>query len=108
MSTAGLPAASSPPAHPTPSHDARQLSPRPEVAAYSLDDEWVLYDERTGEAFVLNAVAGYLWQQLADSPTVERLAEVLVGAFGLAPAHARTDVREFVAELHRNDLLTVG
>lgn len=53
----------------------------------------------------LNGSGRVLWELLADAATCETLVSALVDAYGIDEVTAEADVREFVAELRRRNLL---
>lgn len=77
-----------------------------EISAFPLDDELVIYDARTGEAYTLNHTGARIWAWCDGAHTVARMAELLATAFALAYESALDDVLELVTELERANLLT--
>jgi len=76
-----------------------------EVTAYPVDDELVLYDPRSNQAFVLNPTAAQIWTLCDGSRTVAALTETLAAAYALAYEEALTDVRECLEHLRHDGLL---
>jgi PqqD family protein of HPr-rel-A system len=77
------------------------------VVEHPLDDDLVLYDTRSQQTYALNRAGALLWSLLGGQ-TVEGLARELTERYGLAPAQASADVGEFLADLRRAGLVTIG
>jgi pyrroloquinoline quinone biosynthesis protein D len=78
---------------------------RVEVSAAPLDDELVLYDPNTLEAFVLNPTAARIWALCDGSRTVAAIAKDLSKLYGLGRQQALEDVCEFIDDMRRAGLL---
>jgi PqqD family protein of HPr-rel-A system len=78
---------------------------RPDLRIEALEDELVLYDPRSGRAYVLNPTASALWERCDGSRSVETLAQELAAAFEVAYDDALADVRAFLTQLSRGGLL---
>lgn len=55
--------------------------------------------------FILNEVAGVVWESLAQPSEIENLVAAVVKAFAVEPATARADVAELLGALEENGLL---
>ena len=55
--------------------------------------------------FILNDVAGLVWDRLAQPSDVDGLVAAVVGSFKVEPDTARTDVVELLQALQDNGLL---
>jgi pyrroloquinoline quinone biosynthesis protein D len=76
-----------------------------DVTAYPVDDELVLYDPRSSQAFVLNPTAAQIWRLCDGSRTIAALAEAMAAAYALAYEEALTDVWECLEHLRHEGLL---
>jgi PqqD family protein of HPr-rel-A system len=83
----------------------RRPTPHPEVAAYSVDDELVVYDDRQGQGFVLNSTAARIWALCDASRTTEEITQAIAAEYGLDYADALADVSECLEHLQRARLL---
>jgi len=81
---------------------------RPEVSAFPLDGELVLYDGRTGEAHSLNHTGVQVWHLCDGTHTVTQLAREIAFLFGIPFRRALTDVRDLITLLDNADLVTFG
>ena len=54
----------------------------------------------------LNDTASYLWQQLAEPRSVEELIFSLLNEFDVNKEEAEADVKEFLAELFKDDMVS--
>lgn len=79
--------------------------PRPEVSAYPLDDELVVYDSASAEAYVLNQTAARIWTLCDGSRTAPAVARDIAATYSLDYQQALADVHEFVSNLRRAGLL---
>lgn len=78
-----------------------------EVEAFSLDDELVLYDTRSGETYALNRTGARLWLACDGSWTVAALAGELAGAFGIPRSAALADVRDLLGKMEDADIIAL-
>jgi predicted RNase H-like nuclease len=77
------------------------------VATFPLDDELVLYDQRTGEAHILNRTGAYIWQQCDGTHSITQLAQRMAAVFGIPRRQAVADIRELVTALDHANLVTI-
>ena len=78
---------------------------RAEVSAVPLDDELVLYDPHTLEAFVLNPTAARIWTLCDGSRSAAAIAKELSTLYGLGRQQTLEDVCEFIDDMRRAGLL---
>jgi PqqD family protein of HPr-rel-A system len=88
------------------SADSDRPAPAPEVTAYPVDDELVLYDARNGQGYVLNPTAARIWSLCDGSLTSSAVAEAMSEAYALPYDEALSDVRECLDYLWRAGLIT--
>jgi hypothetical protein len=55
--------------------------------------------------FVLNPLAGFIWEKLDGATTLEAIIDDIVESFEVTPEQARIDAVEFIGQLLRNDLV---
>ena len=55
--------------------------------------------------FQLNAVAAFIWQQLASNSSPDLIVAQLVGSFGASEEQARDDVTNFIETLKKHWLV---
>jgi PqqD family protein of HPr-rel-A system len=86
---------------------AERAPPRPvaEVSGHLLDDELVLFDRRSGQAFVLNPTGAQVWELCDGSRTLAVVAKTLADRYDLPAAQALADVGELVDALEQAGLL---
>lgn len=82
------------------------LTPCPDVSAYPLDDELVLYEPRSGEAYLLNPTGARVWALCDGSRGTGAIARELAGAFGLRGEQVVADVTDIIVALQQARLLT--
>jgi PqqD family protein of HPr-rel-A system len=75
------------------------------VSAHPLDDELVVFDSRSGEAFVLNTTAAFIWTICDGSRTVSGIRSEFAYKYGLDARQARADVADFLLQLGGSELL---
>jgi hypothetical protein len=78
---------------------------RAEILAYELDDDLVLYDERTREGFLLNQSAAAIWQLADGTRTIASLAQDVSNVHGIEYRQALDDVEELMESLDHAGLL---
>jgi len=64
-----------------------------------VDSEIVALNVDAGEYFTLNGSGRLLWLALADSASVDELADLLVATYGVPEEQARIDASAFVDDL---------
>ncbi len=75
------------------------------TASVVVDDEVVIYNERTGDLHVLNQTAGMLWTLFDGSADLRELSEDLADAFEVDVAMVREQVEDATRELASLGLL---
>ncbi|MGQ0671114.1 MAG: HPr-rel-A system PqqD family peptide chaperone [Actinomycetota bacterium] len=73
-----------------------------------LDQEAVIYDERSGDLHHLNPTATLVFQLLDGSATIKELSADIAEAFGLNPEEVEGQVRSLVRRFRRAGLLDGG
>jgi len=71
-------------------------------------DGGILLDIEQDRMISLNLVGSRIWQKLTTNLSHEEIAEEISAEFSIPIDQARDDVKEFVAELCRNNLVTIG
>jgi len=84
---------------------AKHPAAGPNVSAYPLDDDLVVYDADTRQGFILNGTAAQIWELSDGSRTPTELAEEVARAYGVEYAQALADVEELLVELEGAGLL---
>jgi hypothetical protein len=79
----------------------------PDVHAYPLDDELVLYDVRTNQAFVLNGTGAEVWELCDGTREAVGIAREIVAAYSLELEQALDDMRELIRGLREAELITL-
>ena len=85
----------------------------PDVSAYPLDDEIVIYaptdgQATGGQAFVLNRTAARIWELCDGTRTAAGMAREIADAYGQDASQVLTDVYELIEALHSAGLVTFG
>ena len=78
----------------------------PDVSAYPLDDEIVIYTPADGQAFVLNPTAARIWELCDGTRTDVDMAREIAAAYGQDDAEVLADVRELIEGLRAAGLVT--
>jgi len=55
--------------------------------------------------FVLNPLAGFIWEKLDGATTLESIIDDIVENFEVTPEQASSDAADFIDQLLRNDLV---
>ena len=71
-----------------------------------IDGEVIALETRSSTYVASNAAGALLWSELAKGATSERLADVLVEAYGIDPARSAADVERFLAELSARNMIS--
>jgi len=75
------------------------------VSAHPLDNELVVYDARSAEAFVLNPTAARIWELCDGKHSIEAIAREIASDYALEYGRVLGDVHELVIELRHAGLL---
>lgn len=78
---------------------AGRLRVRRNVLHRPVADEVVVFDLDSQLVHGLDGVAAFVWQRLADEPTLVELTAAVVERFAVDEATATADLERFVAEL---------
>lgn len=78
---------------------------RREVSHVENGAQHLLFDQRTGSYYAVNATAAALITQLIAEAEPGDLAETLADSYGIDLGRARADVAELLASLHSHDLM---
>ena len=70
-----------------------------------IDDEVVILDAHRATYLAVNGVGARLWPALVEGATLDQLAGMLVEAYEIDHARARSDARRFVAALSDQGLI---
>jgi coenzyme PQQ synthesis protein D (PqqD) len=70
-----------------------------------IDDEVVILDGSRANYLAVNGAGARLWPALVEGATLDQLADVLVEAFDIDHARARTDAQQFVNALSVQGLM---
>jgi PqqD family protein of HPr-rel-A system len=81
--------------------------PRPDVSAYTLDEELVVYDPRSAETYLLNPTAAYVWEACDGENTIEEIARGLSEGYAIDVERALDDVREIIQGFQRAGLIAL-
>lgn len=77
---------------------------RREVSHVETGAQNLLFDQRTGAYFAMNATAAALITYLISGAEPDELADTLADAYGIELGRARADVTNLLVELHNHDL----
>jgi hypothetical protein len=80
---------------------------RATVSSYQLDSDQVLYDPRSGRAYMLNHTGAYVWARCDGARTVAQIAAEVAHDFAIPLSQALADTGDLVDELMRADLVGV-
>jgi PqqD family protein of HPr-rel-A system len=80
---------------------------RGDVSSFPLDQELVVFDSVSGEAFLLNPTAAAVWALCDGEHTLAEIASELASAYGLGYQDTLSDVHELLRRLYDQPLLTV-
>ncbi|MGD9641541.1 MAG: PqqD family protein [Elusimicrobiales bacterium] len=64
-------------------------------------DEAVILDLESSNYYSANDTGTYVWEQFSAGKKPEKIAENLAEEYGIAPAQARLDVKDFLKDLAR-------
>jgi hypothetical protein len=86
---------------------ATRIARSPDAISADVAGEVVLLNMATGYFHQLNAVASYLWKQLAQPHTLDELFARAVADFDADEATCRKDIDAFVEELQGHGLIRI-
>lgn len=84
---------------------ATQRLRRDGVLWQEVDGQIVVLDADKSFFLAVNSAGAVLWQALAEGCSTDHLAEILVQRFGIDEGQVASDVRRFIADLDRRNLL---
>lgn len=73
-----------------------------------VDDDLLLFDQRSGSYHALNAVAARVWRGVASGMAVPALVEELAHQYAAPPERIRADVEKFITTVLELQLLIAG
>jgi hypothetical protein len=73
-----------------------------------VDGETVMFHPAAGSYYVLGAVGTRVWDLLSQRSSVAEICATLQGEFAIDPETCRSDVLNFVNDMHRKRLVTVA
>ncbi len=79
----------------------------PDVMIREVGGESVILDLKTERYLGLNAVGTRMWQVLMQSASIQAAYERLLTEYEVAPAQLESDLRELLAGLVENALITI-
>ena len=86
-------------------------NPKKNLQWSEVDAEVVVLDQQGGELFRLDPVAGFIWKQLDGRKDFKEIAQAICQRFDVQEKTACRDLKQFLADLERWDLLervTIG
>lgn len=72
-----------------------------------MGEELAMMDMDSGTYFVLDEVAAFLWEKLAEATSVSALLGAVQARYDVAPAQCEADVLPFLQRLHAKRLIRV-
>mgnify|MGYP001598566896 CR=1 FL=1 len=81
------------------------MKPAKRLAHRVIEGQAFVLEPREKMIHSLNPAASFIWERLCKGRAEEEIAAELCGEFEVAPAAARADVAEFLAELRAKRLL---
>ena len=85
-----------------------QPRPAPEVTSLPLDDDLVLYNDRTGESFLLNGTAALVWSLCDGTRPVAAIAQQVCASYPVDYQQVVADVHELLDRLHAVGVLSLA
>jgi hypothetical protein len=73
-----------------------------------VDGETVMFDPAAGSYYVLGVVGTRVWDLLSQRSSVAEICATLRGEFAIDAETCRREVLNFVNDMHRKRLVTVG
>ena len=83
----------------------RKLARNPDLPYQKVLEEVLIVAPRDRRLHRLNEVASYIWMSLDRPRTADELARLVSREFDIDEKTARKDVKAFVSELKKKDLL---
>jgi hypothetical protein len=85
-----------------------RVAPAADVISAEVDGELVLLNTTSGEYFGLNRVATYIWQAMAEQPTVSEIGAGVQATFDVDASTAFHDLTQLLDQLAESGLVTIG
>ncbi len=76
-----------------------------EISWRVIEDEAVLVDRDEGEMLRLNPIATEIWQAIDGKRNLTEIADYICKRFDVKPRKAQKDVRRFVQQLLRREMV---
>ncbi len=87
--------------------DEKKYRQNPVIAWREIDSEAVLVDPRDGQIRVLNRTGSTVWNFCGEARTLADIAEHISGKFEITRKQALEDIRDFIEDCLKRDLLQV-
>jgi hypothetical protein len=84
------------------------LERNPDLVTAPLGDELAMMDVDTGTYFVLDEIAAFIWDQLAEKMTLASLLDALQRHYDVSPERCESDVLPFLLKLHAKQLVRIA
>ena len=81
---------------------------RPDLSHYEIDDELLIYDERSGDTHRLNGTARFIWDRCNGHRDAEAVAADLADVYDVPMSEASSYVESLFAELLTRRLLVAA
>ncbi len=81
---------------------------RPDLSTYDIDDELLIYDERSGDTHCLNGTARFIWDRCNGHRDAEAVAADLADVYDVPMSEASSYVESLIAELLTRRLLVAA
>lgn len=75
------------------------------ILANRVGDEVVMMDMEKGKYFGVNKTGSYIWQLLEQPATLGELCERLVADFGISTEQCTTEVKAFVEQMQKEEII---
>lgn len=92
--------------HPIP--DDSVVSRRTDLPTQELDGDLVMADVQAGQFYGLGGSARRIWELLKTPSTLSALCKTLTAEYDVPMDECRADVQEFLGQLVKAGLITVG
>lgn len=90
-----------------PPSDDTLLQRNPDLVAADLDGELVMMSAEAGRYYGITGVGARAFELLSSPTSMNTLVEVITEEYEVTPEECRRDVRIFIAELLKNDLVQI-
>ena len=81
------------------------LSRNPDHVSAPLEESLVMMDIDAGKYYVLDDVASFVWERLAEPTPFGDLVSAICARYEVTPERCETDVLPFLTELHEKGLV---